>query len=176
MPSIATTYAETGSAYVVPSAMSRVGIVAMTRSLAVEWGGEGIRLNAIAPGPFPTEGAWDRLVPDEGLVEQMKDRIPMDRFGSPDELAALASILLSDLTAYMNGEVATFDGGKALSAGGQFNTFARTLREQVKAMMEQMRPDWGARTIVHRTSPGAMQAMRRNDLCELTLVCIVSMH
>ena len=144
MPSIAITYAETGSAYAVPSAMSRVGIVAMTRSLTAEWGGEGIRLNAIAPGPFPTEGAWDRLVPDEGLVEQMKDRIPVDRFGSPDELAALASILLSDLTAYMNGEVVAFDGGEALSAGGQFNMFARMPREQVKAMMEKGRLDQGA--------------------------------
>jgi enoyl-[acyl-carrier-protein] reductase (NADH) len=71
----------------------------------------------------------------------MGDRIPVDRFGSPDELADLASILLSDLTAYMNGEVVTFDGGEALSAGGQFNTFARMPREQVKAMMERMRPD-----------------------------------
>jgi NAD(P)-dependent dehydrogenase (short-subunit alcohol dehydrogenase family) len=139
--SIATTYAETGSAYVVPSAMSKAGIVAMTRSLATEWGGEGIRLNAIAPGPFPTEGAWDRLVPDEDLAQQMKDRVPLGRFGSPDELANLTSILLSDLAAYMNGEVVTFDGGEALSAGGQFNTFARMPREQVKAMMEQMRPD-----------------------------------
>ncbi len=139
--SIATTYAETGSAYVVPSAMSKAGIVAMTRSLAAEWGSEGIRLNAVAPGPFPTEGAWDRLVPDESLVQQMKDRIPAGRFGAPDELADLASVLLSDLTAYMNGEVVTFDGGEALAAGGQFNTFTRMPREQVKAMMEQMRPD-----------------------------------
>ena len=139
--SIATTYAETGSAYVVPSAMSKAGIVAMTRSLAAEWGSEGIRLNAVAPGPFPTEGAWDRLVPDEDLAQQMQDRVPLGRFGSPDELADLASVLLSDLTGYMNGEVVTFDGGEALAAGGQFNTITRMPREQVKALMEQLRPD-----------------------------------
>jgi NAD(P)-dependent dehydrogenase (short-subunit alcohol dehydrogenase family) len=139
--SIATTYAETGSAYVVPSAMSKAGIVAMTRSLAAEWGSEGIRLNAVAPGPFPTEGAWDRLVPDDDLEQKMRERIPVRRFGSPDELANLASVLLSDLAAYLNGEVVTFDGGEALAAGGQFNTFTRMPRGQVKAMMEQMRPD-----------------------------------
>ena len=139
--SIATTYAETGSAYVVPSAMSKAGIVAMTRSLAAEWGSEGIRLNAIAPGPFPTEGAWDRLVPDDNLEQKMRERIPVRRFGEPEELATLASFLLSDLSAFMNGEVVTFDGGEALAAGGQFNTFTRMPREQVKALMQQMRPD-----------------------------------
>jgi len=139
--SIATTYAETGSAYVVPSAMSKAGIVAMTRSLAAEWGSEEIRLNAVAPGPFPTEGAWDRLVPDEDLEQKMRERIPVRRFGEPEELATLASFLLSDLSAFMNGEVVTFDGGEALAAGGQFNTFARMPRRQVKALMEQMRPE-----------------------------------
>ena len=139
--SIATTYAETGSAYVVPSAMSKAGIVAMTRSLAAEWGSEEIRLNAVAPGPFPTEGAWDRLVPDEDLEQKMRARIPVRRFGEPEELATLASFLLSDLSAFMNGEVVTFDGGEALAAGGQFNTFARMPRRQVKALMEQMRPE-----------------------------------
>ena len=139
--SIATTYAETGSAYVVPSAMSKAGIVAMTRSLAAEWGREGIRLNAVAPGPFPTEGAWDRLVPDDDLEQKMRERVPVRRFGEPDELATLASFLLSDLSAFMNGEVVTFDGGEALAAGGQFNTFTRMPRRQVKALMEQMRPE-----------------------------------
>jgi NAD(P)-dependent dehydrogenase (short-subunit alcohol dehydrogenase family) len=139
--SIATTYAETGSAYVVPSAMSKAGIVAMTRSLAAEWGSAGIRLNAIAPGPFPTEGAWDRLVPSEELAQTMRERIPARRFGEPEELADLASFLLSDLSGYMNGEVVTYDGGEALAAGGQFNTFTRMPREQVKAMMQQLRPD-----------------------------------
>ncbi|MCS4120810.1 SDR family oxidoreductase [Salinibacter ruber] len=139
--SIATTYAETGSAYVVPSAMSKAGIVAMTRSLAAEWGSEGIRLNAVAPGPFPTEGAWDRLVPDDDLEQKMRERVPVRRFGEPEELATLASFLLSDLSAFMNGEVVTFDGGEALAAGGQFNTFTRMPRRQVKALMEQMRPE-----------------------------------
>jgi len=138
--SIATTYAETGSAYVVPSAMSKAGIVAMTRSLAAEWGAEGIRLNAVAPGPFPTEGAWERLMPSADLEEQMRERIPARRFGDPDELADLASVLLSDLGGYMNGEVVTVDGGEALAAGGQFNTFTRMPREQVKEMMDRMRP------------------------------------
>jgi len=137
--SIATTYAETGSAYVVPSAMSKAGIVAMTRSLAAEWGAEGIRLNAVAPGPFPTEGAWERLMPSEDLEEQMRERIPARRFGDPEELADLAAILLSDLAGYMNGEVVTVDGGEALAAGGQFNAFTRMPRGQIKALMEQLR-------------------------------------
>lgn len=139
--SIATTYAETGSAFVLPSAMSKAGIVAMTRSLAAEWGQAGIRLNAIAPGPFPTEGAWERLVPGEDIEEQMKQRIPVRRFGEPDELANLAAFMLSDLSRYMNGEVVVFDGGEVLAAGGQFNDFTRLPRPQVKAMFEQMRPE-----------------------------------
>lgn len=138
--SIATTYAETGSAYVVPSAMSKAGIVAMTRSLAAEWGSEGIRLNAIAPGPFPTEGAWKRLVPGQDVEEKMRRRIPVRRFGDPQEVATLASFLLSELAGYMNGEVVTLDGGEVLAAGGQFNDFTRRPREEVNAMMERLRP------------------------------------
>lgn len=138
--SIATTYAETGSAFVLPSAMSKAGIVAMTRSLAAEWGSAGIRLNAIAPGPFPTEGAWERLVPDSDIEEQMKQRIPAGRFGEPEELANLAVFMLSNLSSYMNGELVTFDGGEVLAAGGQFNDFTRLPRQQVKAMLDQMKP------------------------------------
>jgi len=138
--SVATTYAETGSAFVLPSAMSKAGIVAMTRSLAAEWGQAGIRLNAIAPGPFPTEGAWDRLVPSADIEEQMQQRIPLSRFGEPEELADLAVFMLSGLSSYMNGEVVVFDGGEVLAAGGQFNDFTRLPRAQVKAMFEQMRP------------------------------------
>ncbi len=139
--SIATTYAETGSAFVLPSAMSKAGIVAMTRSLAAEWGSAGIRLNAIAPGPFPTEGAWERLVPSEDIEQQMRQRIPVRRFGEPEELADLAVFMLSDLASYMNGELVTFDGGEKLAAGGQFNDFTRLPREQIKQMMAQMRGD-----------------------------------
>lgn len=137
--SIATTYAETGSAFVLPSAMSKAGIVAMTRSLAAEWGHAGIRLNAVAPGPFPTEGAWKRLMPGSDIEQQMKERIPLERFGEPEELADLAAFLMSDLSSYMSGEVVTFDGGEVLAAGGQFNDFTRLPRDQVKAMFEQMR-------------------------------------
>jgi len=139
--SIATTYAETGSAFVLPSAMSKAGIVAMTRSLAAEWGSAGIRLNAIAPGPFPTEGAWERLVPSEDIEQQMRQRIPVRRFGEPEELADLAVFMLSDLASYMNGELVTFDGGEKLAAGGQFNDFTRLPREQIRQMMAQMRGD-----------------------------------
>ncbi|WP_022836794.1 SDR family oxidoreductase [Salisaeta longa] len=137
--SIATTYAETGSAFVLPSAMSKAGIVAMTKSLAAEWGHAGIRLNAVAPGPFPTKGAWSRLVPGDDMEQKMKSRVPLKRFGKPEELARLVAFLMSSANSYMNGEVVTFDGGEKLVAGGQFNDFTRMPRAQVKAMFEAMR-------------------------------------
>lgn len=119
---IVTTYASTGSGYVVPSACAKAGVLAMTRSLAVEWAKYGIRFNAIAPGPFPTKGAWDRLVP-EPLKDKisMERRIPMKRVGEHHELADLAAYLLSDYSAYINGEVVTIDGGEWLQGAGQFN-------------------------------------------------------
>lgn len=138
--SIATTYAETGSAFVLPSAMSKAGIVAMTKSLAAEWGSAGIRLNAVGPGPFPTEGAWSRLSPPGmDLEEQMKQRIPLRRFGEPEELANLAVFLLSDLSSYMNGAFLAYDGGEVLVSGGQFNQFTQLPRQQIKQMFEAMR-------------------------------------
>jgi NAD(P)-dependent dehydrogenase (short-subunit alcohol dehydrogenase family) len=139
--SIATTYAETGSAFVVPSAVSKAGIVAMTRSLAVEWGERGVRLNAIAPGPFPTEGAWSRLVPSKDVEKAMLSRVPLRRFGTANELAELAAFMVSDASAYMNGEVVTLDGGEALAAGGQFNDLARMPAAAVDAMLSAMRKD-----------------------------------
>lgn len=119
---IVTTYAFTGSAYVVPSAAAKGGVLALTRSLAVEWGKYGIRTNAIAPGPFPTKGAWERLLPGE-LAEQFdfKKRVPLKRVGDHQELANLAAFLLSDFAGYINGEVITIDGGEWLQGAGQFS-------------------------------------------------------
>jgi NAD(P)-dependent dehydrogenase (short-subunit alcohol dehydrogenase family) len=119
--SILATYAETGSAYVVPSAMGKAGVRALTQSLAVEWGPRGIRLNAIAPGPFPTPGAWQRLVPNARIEEAWRRRIPLGRFGEHGELADLAAYLVSDRSAFVNGEVVTIDGGEWLKGAGQFS-------------------------------------------------------
>src|SRR5690606_34917609 len=119
---IVATYAYTGSAYVVPSAAAKGGVLSLTRSLAVEWGKYGIRNNAIAPGPFPTPGAWDRLLPGE-LARKFKfeNRIPLNRVGDHQELANLAAFLMSDFGGFINGEVITIDGGEWLQGAGQFN-------------------------------------------------------
>lgn len=126
--SIVTTYAWTGSAYVVPSAMAKAGVLAMTRSLAVEWGRKyGIRLNAIAPGPFPTAGAWERLFPTAAMGEELAhklnpiNRVPLRRTGEHQELANLAAYLMSDYSSYINGEVITIDGGEWLQGAGEFS-------------------------------------------------------
>ncbi len=119
---IVTTYAWTGSGYVVPSACAKAGVLALTRSLAVEWGKYGIRSNAIAPGPFPTKGAWDRLFPEN--MRHLTDpvnRIPLKRVGDHQELANLAAYMVSDYASYINGEVITIDGGEWLKGAGQFN-------------------------------------------------------
>lgn len=119
---IVTTYAWTGSGYVVPSACGKAGVLALTRSLAVEWAKYNIRSNAIAPGPFPTEGAWSRLLPGE-LVKKFDpaQRVPLKRVGEHQELANLAAYLMSDYSAYVNGEVITIDGGEWLRNGGEFS-------------------------------------------------------
>ena len=119
---IVTTYAWTGSGYVVPSACAKAGVLAMTRSLAVEWAKYGIRTVAIAPGPFPTKGAWSRLAPPGlGIEKKMKARIPLKRLGEHSELANLASFLVSDMASYINGEVVTIDGGEWLQGAGEMN-------------------------------------------------------
>ena len=137
---IVTTYAWTGSAYVVPSATAKAGVLAMTRSLAVEWAKYGIRMNAIAPGPFPTKGAWDRLLPGD-LKEKfdLAKKVPLKRVGEHQELANLAAYLVSDFSAYINGEVITIDGGEWLKGAGQFNlleAIPEEMWDQLEAMIK----------------------------------------
>lgn len=135
---IVTTYAFTGSGYVVPSACAKGGVLAMTRSLAAEWGKYGIRSNAIAPGPFPTKGAWDRLLPGEMARKfDFKNRVPLKRVGEHQELANLAAFLMSDFSGYINGEVITIDGGEWLQGAGQFNGL-EAVSPEMWDMLEQM--------------------------------------
>jgi NAD(P)-dependent dehydrogenase (short-subunit alcohol dehydrogenase family) len=128
--SISATYAPVGSAYVVPSAISKAGVEALTRSLAVEWGNRGIRMNAIAPGPIPTQGAFSRVLPRAELEELALDRNPMHRFGTKEELANLAVFLISEGSSYINGEVIRMDGGEFLQGAGEFSTLGRALSEK----------------------------------------------
>src|SRR6202167_1019300 len=128
--SISATYAPVGSAYVVPSAVSKAGVEALTRSLAVEWGNRGIRMNAIAPGPIPTQGAFSRLLPRPELEALALDRNPMHRFGTAEELADLAAFLVSDGSGYINGEVIRMDGGEFLHGAGEFSNLGRVLTEE----------------------------------------------
>ena len=142
---IVTTYAWTGSGYVVPSATAKAGVLAMTRSLAVEWAKYGIRMNAIAPGPFPTKGAWDRLLPGD-LAEKfdMAKKVPLKRVGDHQELANLAAYLVSDFSAYINGEVIVIDGGEWLQGAGQFNMLEK-IPQEMWDMLEAMIKNKGSK-------------------------------
>ncbi len=137
---IVTTYAFTGSAYVVPSAAAKAGVLAMTRSLAVEWAKYGIRSNAIAPGPFPTKGAWDRLLPGDLAAKfDMAKKVPLGRVGDHQELANLAAYLVSDFSGYINGEVVVIDGGEWLKGAGEFNmleAIPEEMWDQLEAMIK----------------------------------------
>lgn len=128
--SISATYAPVGSAYVVPSAISKSAVEALTRSLAVEWGDRGIRMNAIAPGPIPTQGAFSRVLPRPELEALALERNPLHRFGTVEELANLAAFLVSDGSGYVNGEVIRMDGGEFLQGAGEFSNLGRVLTEQ----------------------------------------------
>lgn len=136
---IVTSYAVTGSAFVLPSATAKAGVLAMMRSLAVEWAVYGIRLNAIAPGPFPTEGAFSRLMAGD-LEKKALDRVPSKRFGEHDELSNLVAYLLSDASPYQTGDCVTIDGAEALFSGQEFAGFAHLDRAAAKALMTSIKP------------------------------------
>ena len=137
--SIVTTYAWMGSSFVLPSACAKAGVLAMMRSLAVEWGTYGIRSNAIAPGPFPTEGAFSRLMPP-GYMEKAKKANPLGRFGEKPELADLAAYLFAPGASYMNGECVVIDGGEWLKIGQEFGKLTDIPRDELKQRMEAMKP------------------------------------
>ena len=136
---IVTTYAWMGSSFVLPSACAKAGVLAMTRSLAVEWATYGIRVNAIAPGPVPTEGAFSRLMPDPAMEEQARNRVPLKRFGTPLEIADAATYLMSDGAGYVTGDCLTVDGGEWLKNGQEFSYATDFDRENVKQMFRAMR-------------------------------------
>ncbi len=133
---ITTTYAQWGSPYVVPSSVAKAGVLNMTRSLAIEWGKHGIRCNAIAPGPVPTEGAFSRLMPVKALEEMAKKRNPLGRFGTHQELADLAAFLMSDHSGYINGEQIVMDGGEQLKGASEFSHLGDLLTEEQWQMMK----------------------------------------
>lgn len=137
--SIVTTYAETGSAFVLPSAAAKAGVLGMMRSLAVEWATYGIRVNAVAPGPFKTEGAFSRLLVGE-MEKQALRRIPSKRFGDHDELTNLIAYMLSDASPYQTGDCVTIDGAEGLFSGQQFAGFAHLDRASAKEMMSAIKP------------------------------------
>lgn len=136
--SIVATYAWTGSGFVVPSASAKAGVLAMTQSLGVEWAKYKIRVNAIAPGPFPTEGAWSALVPTPEADALAKSKVPLGRYGEHDELANLAAYLVSDYSGYITGECVTIDGGSWLGRCG-FNELAMMDPETIKPVIQAMR-------------------------------------
>ncbi len=134
--SIATTYADTGSAYVVPSAVAKAGVVALMRSLAVEWGGRGIRTVAIAPGAIRTEGAFSRLLPSPELEKALLNHNPLHRFGTLEEIANLGAFLISDQAGYINGEMVYMDGGEMLAGASSFSMLGRQIPDSAWQIMK----------------------------------------
>ena len=137
---ITTTYSGTGSAFVLPSACAKAGVAALIRSLAVEWATYGIRLNAVAPGPFPTKGAFSRLMPGPEMEKEALRRIPSRRFGEHWELTNLVAYLMSDASPYLTGDEVTIDGAEALFSGQEFAGLARLDRAAAKQMLASLKP------------------------------------
>jgi NAD(P)-dependent dehydrogenase (short-subunit alcohol dehydrogenase family) len=131
----------TGSAFTAPSAAAKAGVLAMTRSLAVEWGPKGIRLNCVAPGLFPTPGAWEQLYPPGSQVEPQEKSVPLRRFGDHRELADLYSYLASDGSGYITGDMIVIDGGRWMQGvgGPSFRAMQDWSEEQWQAMRNQGR-------------------------------------
>jgi NAD(P)-dependent dehydrogenase (short-subunit alcohol dehydrogenase family) len=137
--SIVVTWVWTGSPFVVPSAMSKAGIEAMTKSLAVEWGRYGIRLNGIAPGVIPTEGATSRLRPDDTRASGPAERNPLGRVGRLSEIGDLAAFLLAPQSGWINGHTVALDGGEWLANGAYFTEYLRWGDEEWQAARERIR-------------------------------------
>ena len=135
---ILTTWVWTGSPYVVPSAMSKSGINTMTKSLAAEWGKHGIKINGIAPGPFPTKGAWERLNPDNN-DESMMDTVPLGRVGEMIELQNLATFLMADGCDYLTGQTIGIDGAQYLTGGGTFSQLDKLTDDDWEKMRQLIR-------------------------------------
>ncbi|OWF36471.1 2,4-dienoyl-CoA reductase, mitochondrial-like [Mizuhopecten yessoensis] len=141
---ITTIYAESGSGYVSPSAAAKAGVEAMTKSLASEWGKYGIRLNCIAPGPIQTVGAFSRLDPTGQFIDNVKEVMPVGRLGEVEEIANLASYLVSDYASWVTGEVVRFDGGEFIGRAGSFNELRQVTKEQWDIMEEMIRNTKGS--------------------------------
>jgi NAD(P)-dependent dehydrogenase (short-subunit alcohol dehydrogenase family) len=137
--SILTTWIWNGGPFTVPSAMSKAGLNIMTKSLASEWGPHGIRLNAIAPGPFPTKGAWERLSPQSANRGESGSVNPMGRVGEMDELANLAVFLMADGCDYLTGQTIAIDGGMHLASGGNFAALSRLGDEDWEKIRHEVR-------------------------------------
>ena len=137
--SILATWIWTGSPYVVPSAMSKSGLHAMTQSLAAEWGKYGIKVNGIAPGPFPTKGAWDRLNPGDSDDGMSTSTIPLGRVGEMEELQNLATFLMADGCDYLTGQTIGLDGAQYLTGGGTFSQLDKLSDDDWDSMRKLIR-------------------------------------
>ena len=135
---ISTTYAETGSGFVVPSSVAKAGCNNLTKSLAAEWGKYGLRFLSIAPGPIYTDGAFSRLDPSGNYADVAKEKLPLGRLGEKEELANLVTYLTSDYNKWMTGQVINLDGGEVVGNSGEFNILGALQKEDWIKMKEMI--------------------------------------